>query len=558
MHNVGTVLLLLCAVTFLTVASRRFHVPYPTFMVLAGLAIAIIPGLPYIELDPEIVFLMFLPPLLYGAAWETSWKDFRANIRPISMLACGLIVVTTLSVGWVAHRLIEDLPWAAAFALGAIVSPPDAVAATAVTRSLRVSRRISSILEGESLVNDATGLIAYRMATAAALTGLFSWEESVWRLFLAGGSVILGLLVGNLVARVHQMLDDPLIETTITLLTPFAAYLPAEALGMSGVLATVTTGLYLRRRAAVLFSSATRLHATAVWESLTFLVTGLTFILIGLQLPQVLHALREEPLPRLIGSAVSIFLVTVLVRMLWVYPAAWLPWLLSRRIREQEPRPDHGELLVVGWAGMRGVVSLAAAMSLPVAAPHSVEFPKRDMILFLVFTVILGTLVLQSLTLPWLIRRLKMSGEGQSPHEQEIDARLAALTAATQYLEKSAGHAMRSPLEVEYLRAHFELQASTLVSRMQWEHPEWEQPVVCQTLVFGALHAQRQKIQQLHDAGLLSDELLSKLERDIDLEETRLRSTTVTSQQYPQGGIPLRDSSELCDERPDPFDYDAG
>lgn len=542
MEAVATILVLMCVVTGLSVLSRRWGLPYPTLMVLAGLAIALVPGLPTVTLHPEVVFLIFLPPLLYSAAWQMPWHEFVANRRPILLLALGLVLATTVTVGLVAHLMIPDFPLAAAFALGAIVSPPDAVAATAVARSLRIPRRIVSILEGESLVNDATGLVAYRVAVVSTLTGVFSWNDAfVHFAVVSVGGVAIGFLAGWIVAQVHRRLDDPLIETTLTLLTPYAAYLPAEALHVSGVLAVVTAGLFVRRQSNLLFSSAMRLHAGAVWETTVFLLTGLTFVLIGLELREIRQAAANEPLWLYLSWAIAILLVTIVVRLAWVFPAAILPRMISRRLRENDPPPPMGHLLIIAWTGMRGVVSLAAALALPATLRDGTPFPRRDLILVIAFVVILGTLVAQSLSLPWLIRRLKLDGEGRSRDEQENDARLALLSAAIAYLERVAGSDSRTLEEMAALRQHFEQQAQTVLSQLGWDHPELEmERPVCQNLFVGALAAQRKKLHRLHEESHLDDDLFQKLEREIDLEEARLRSSARVSDTYPTGSIVLR------------------
>lgn len=526
MHEVSTVLVLLTVVTALAIASRRLTVPYPTLMVIAGLCIALVPGLPEVRLSPDVVFLVFLPPLLYAAAWHTPWHEFKANRKAIVMLALGLVLATTVAVGLVAHALIPGLPLAAAFALGAIVSPPDAIAATAIAKNLRIPRRITAILEGESLVNDATGLVAYRVSVVAMLTGAFSWNEAALLFTLAAaGGVLVGLVVGWVIAAVHRQLDDPVIETTITLLTPFIAYLPAESLHASGVLAVVTAGLYVRRQSNTLFSSATRLHAVAVWDSVVFLLNGLTFVLLGLELRDVVKSIGAEPFWLNVSWALVILATTVVVRMAWIFPAALLNNLINRHLHRRDPLPSAKHLFVIGWTGMRGVVSLAAALALPSTLLDGTPFPRRDLILFIVFVVILGTLVGQSLTLPWLIRRLGLAGEGRSSREQETDARLSALSASTHYLERVAGRDAQSRDDVAWLIGHFEQQANAVLARLEWEHPELQSSRPVSTDLFvGALEAQRHRLDHMHRQGLIGDELLLQLEREIDLEETRIRS----------------------------------
>ncbi len=336
---------LLVAMVVLAIMAPRLRIPYPILLVLGGLLIGFVPGLPRFTSNPDIVFLLFLPPLLYSSAWMTSWRDFRANLGPISLLALGLVLLTTLVVAVVAHGLIPGLPWAVAFVLGAIVSPTDAVAATAIAQRLGIPQRLVTILEGESLVNDATGLVAYRFAVAAVVSGVFSpFEAGVQFVVVSVGGIALGLVAGWSLSYVYRWLDNPPLEITVTLVTPFAVYLLGqEVLQVSGVLATVTTGLYLTWRAPTFFSSGTRLQMYAVWETLIFLLNGLVFILMGLQLPAILAVLNSTIVPHshipLAWHAVLISLTVILVRLVWVFLQALLPRLISHRLRERDPYP---------------------------------------------------------------------------------------------------------------------------------------------------------------------------------------------------------------------------
>jgi Na+/H+ antiporter len=357
---------LLVAVSALALLSRKVPVPYPILLVLGGLLLALIPGLPVVRLNPELVFLFFLPPLLYPAAIFTPWRDFRANLRPIALLAVGLVLFTTVSVGFLAHYFIPDFPLAAGFVLGAIISPPDAIAATAIAQHLRIPRRIITVLEGESLVNDATALVAFRFGVAAVVTGVFSLAHATGQFFVVGiGGILIGLLVGIVTFWIQKPIDDPPIEITLSLLTPFAAYLPAEQLGVSGVLAVVTTGLYHGWRLPEFTTSRTRLQAGPVWEMIEFLLNGFIFLLIGLQLPEVLRHLSGRSIPQLVWYAAAISIAVILIRILWVFPATYLPRLLFKSIRRRDPFPPWQHVMLVAWTGMRGVVSLAAALALP-------------------------------------------------------------------------------------------------------------------------------------------------------------------------------------------------
>src|SRR5467141_1802648 len=337
---VETVMGLLAAVAALALLARKVPVPYPILLVLGGLALALIPGLPQTRLDPELVFLVFLPPLLYPAALFTSWRDFRANLRPILLLAVGLVLFTTVAVGFLAHYFIPELPLAAGFVLGAIVSPPDAIAAMAIAEHLRLPHRIVTILEGESLVNDATALVALRFAIVAVSSNSFSIAHAGAQfIVVALGGIAFGLGVGYVTASIQKRIDDAPIEITISLLTPFAAYLPAEQLGLSGVLAVVTTGLYHGWRIPEMTSSRTRLQSGPVWQMIEFVLNGFIFLLIGLQLPEVLRNLSGQPIAPLVGYAAAISLAVILIRILWVFPASYLPRFLFKSIRDRDPYP---------------------------------------------------------------------------------------------------------------------------------------------------------------------------------------------------------------------------
>src|ERR1043165_3259458 len=376
---------LLLAVAVLALVARKLTIPYPILVVIGGLLLGLIPKLPKVRLDPELVFLFVLPPLLFPAALFTSWRDFRANLRPISLLAIGLVLFTTVAVAYLAHYFM-GLPLPAGFVLGAIISPPDAIAATAIAERLSVPRRIVTILEGESLVNDATALVAFRFAVAAVVTGSFSLAHAAGQfVIVAVGGILIGLAVGWLTAWIQKPIDDPPVEITISLLTPFAAYLPAEQLGVSGVLAVVTTGLYHGWRLPEITTSRTRLQAGPVWEMIEFLLNGFIFLLIGLQLPEVLRHLTGRSIPHLVWYAAVISLAVILIRMLWVFPATYLPRWLFKGLRERDPYPDWRHVAVVAWTGMRGVVSLAAALALPLTLANGSPVPRRALAPFLTF-----------------------------------------------------------------------------------------------------------------------------------------------------------------------------
>jgi CPA1 family monovalent cation:H+ antiporter len=525
MDRIWTVFLLFFPVVVLVTFARKSRLPYPIVLVLGGLLIALVPGLPHVTLEPDIVFLLFLPPILYFAAVFTSFKDFRANLRPISLLAFGLVLTTTAAVAAVAHTAVDGLSWPAAFALGAIVSPPDAVSATAITRRLGVPQRVVTILEGESLVNDATAIVAYRMAVAAMVTGTFSLSQAALKfVFVAAGGIAIGLALGWLASLVRKRVDDPPTQITLSLMTPFAAYLPAEALGVSGVLAVVTTGLYIGG-IRLLLSPATRLQARAVWDVIVFLLNGLIFLLIGLQLPAIVRALAEFPLGRLLSYAALVSLTAIVVRIVWVFTATYLPRLLSRRLRERDPYPDWRHVTVVAWAGMRGVVSLAAAFALPFRLSDGSPFPARDMILFLTFGVILATLVGQGLTLPLLLRALGITDVSRAQRE-ERKARLEAARGAIQRLEELAAANGGNAEYLERLRWRYEQRAKRL--GVDSEASERE---ICRLFTgdyeqmrLELIRAERRVVHKLRDEGIIGDEVMLDIDRELDLEESRVET----------------------------------
>jgi monovalent cation/hydrogen antiporter len=525
-------------VAALATLAARLGVPYPILLVLGGLVLGFVPGLPRPELKPDVVFLLFLPPLLYVSAIFTSWRDFRANLRPISLLAVGLVLMTTCVVAAVAHWAV-GLPWAAAFVLGAIVSPTDAIAATAVAQRLGVPRRIVTILEGESLVNDATGIVAYRIAVGAVVAGTFSlWQAGLQFIVGAVGGIAVGLAVGWAIlwARRHVS-EDPSVQNTISLLTPFTAYLLAEEpshyawkellhlpgeFAFSGVLSVVATGLYLGRRGPYVIAAETRLQGYAFWELVTFLLNGLIFALIGLQLRGIVGRLSEYSVGDLLLYAGIISLTVILVRFLWVFPATYVPRWVSRSLRERDPSPSPRAVTVIAWTGMRGVISLAAALALPLTVEGGAPFPGRDLILFLTFSVILATLVVQGLSLPALIRGLGLEDDG-SQEREEIEGRIEVAQAALARIEELVEEDWVREDTAERVRGLYNYRHSRFSARFDGDEDGIEErSAAYQRFMRELLRAQRRTLIQLRNEGRISDEVMHRIEHDLDLEETRL------------------------------------
>jgi Na+/H+ antiporter len=522
---IEAILLLFLAATALAIIARRLGIPYPILLVLGGLAIGFVPGLPRIELEPDIVFLLFLPPILFGAGYFTSIRDFKANLRPIGLLSIGLVLLTTVVVAVVAQALIPGLGWPAAFALGAIVAPPDAVAATAIFQRLGVPRRVVTILGGESLVNDATALVAYRFAIAAATTGVFSLAiAGVSFVLVAVGGVALGLLIGMIAAAVLRRIDDPVFSVVLTFLFPVAAYLPAELFGLSGVLATVAAGIYVGRHAPRSMSSSVRIAGTSAWQVLLFVINGTVFILIGLQLPAVLEGLRGRSALELIGLATAISLTVILVRILWVFPGTYLPRMLSAGIRNREPPPALRNVFLVSWAGMRGVVSLAAALALPRTLGDGRPFPERDLLIFLTFAVILATLVGQGLTLPLVIRGLGIAADTGDASEESL-ARQAAAEAAVNRIEELAAEWPGHLELIDALRTQYIQRASHIEQHREAAADEPERELLEHRLIRAAvIDAEREALLRLRETGGLRDDVFRRVERDLDLEELRMEA----------------------------------
>jgi Na+/H+ antiporter len=521
MQSAHLVLTLLIGVAVLVTIARRLGIAYPIFLVIGGLLLGLVPGTPRVEIDPDLVFLFVLPPLLYIAAFFTPLRSLRANLGTIASLAVGLVIATAFAAAAVAHALIPGIPWTVALALGAIVAPPDEIAATAIAARLAVPRRIVTILEGESLLNDATALTIYSIAVAAAVGGSFKPSTGImtFQLVMLGGSAI-GLAVGWILAHVRARIEDTPVEITISLLTPYAAFLPAQQLGVSGVIATVAAGLYLGRLGSRIMGPDVRLSARAVWETITFLLNGFVFILTGLQVPLLLRAIPTTTAMRLVGIGIVVSLVLVLVRALWIFPTAFLGPLVRG-----EPRPLRllAHSLVLSWAGMRGVVSLAAALALPLTLPGGGPFPAREAVLIVTLTVIVFTLVGQGLTLPWLIRRLRLGADVEL-REEEVNARQQLLEAATQRIDqlypvwpdhRPLLDRMRDTYQHRSEHVERQRDASGFGEEDQEiiEHREIRRTVI---------DSEREALLRLRTEGAIDDDVMRTLERELDLEEHRL------------------------------------
>lgn len=522
-HDALTILAILVAAAALLAAAPTLHVPYPILLVLGGLALAFVPGLPELELNPELVLVGILPPLLYAAAFFTSLREFASNTRPIGLLAVGLVLVTTVSVAALAHEIV-GIGWAPAFVLGAVVSPTDPTAATAIARRLGVPRRLVVVIEGESLVNDGTALVVYRYAVVAVVAGTFSFPHAAAS-FVGSvvGGIAVGLAVGWVIRQVRRRLDNPPAEITIALLSGYFAYLPAEALGVSAVLAAVTTGLYVGWHTPELTNSTVRLQGDAVWQILVFLLNALLFILLGLQLRSILDGVSAYSTGRLVWYGAAVSAAVILTRFAWVFPATYVPRLLFPRIRARDPYPPWQIPAVLAWAGMRGSVSLAAALALPLAIDGGGAFPDRALIIFLTFCVILATLVAQGLTLPLVIRLLGLEDDGIDDR-LEAKARIKAANAALVRLDELVADGGVRDDTAERVRGSYGFRIDRFRSRFDDgdDGKIEERSQSYQRLRRELLEAERQALVELRRRGTINDDVMNRVQRDLDLEAERL------------------------------------
>jgi monovalent cation/hydrogen antiporter len=517
-------LLLLCIVLLATLA-KRFKTPYPIVLVIAGLVISLIPRVPHIELNPDVVFLLFLPPLLFAAAFQTSWRDFRYNISSIALLALGLVGFTVYGVAFATRWILPEFTWRMGLVLGAVVCTTDAIAATSIGRRLGLPSRVTDVIEGESLVNDASGLLALQIAVSIVITGHTpAFHERMGMLFyLIASSVMIGLVLGKLVAILVGKIEDAPVEITISIITPYFAYLAAESVHSSGVLATVACGMYLGHQSSIYFSTRARLQGSAVWETLSFVLNGVVFILIGLQLPYILSQIRNLSVGRLVFIGLLVSTVVIVLRLVWIYPGALVATWIRNHIQHQSvPLPDARYVFIIGWTGMRGVVALAAAISLPKTLADGSPFPERNVIIFITFCVIFVTLVFQGLSLPYFIRRLGLaSALVQDPEEEH--ARYAMIDAALAYLQ-SARESDRdefAPVYDEMIRIqkhHLNLLPGARSLDTGYTPQDY---ALHKELSQNIRALQRAALLNLRNQNKINDDVLRRLEQELDLFELR-------------------------------------
>jgi monovalent cation/hydrogen antiporter len=517
-------LILLVVLAGTALLARRISVAPAILLLLAGIALAFVPGMPILELPPELVLLLVLPPLIYSASVAMSWREFRYNLRPIILLAVGCVIFTAFAVAAATHYLL-GLPWSVGFLLGAIVAPPDAVAPLAVARRLGIPRRICVVLEGEGLANDATALILYRFALAAILSGTFSLSKATGTfVMVVVGEILFGTAVGWLSLRARHWARDPQVEITLSLITPYIAYWVPEHLGGSGVIATVACGLYVSWNGPLLISSATRLQGIFFWDLIIYLIEGLLFLLTGFQMRILYEKSKAFPLDDILIATALVSAIVIVARFAWVYPATYLPRVLSKSLRRRDPSPPWQWAFILSFAGLRGAVSLAAALALPFALSNGDAFPDRDLILFASFGVIFVTLVGLGLTLPAVVRALGVRQAGRvehiAEHESEIAARREALGVALKSLDAITEDRELSDEVVRLLRARHEIRVSQLPESL--DPDRHDVTVAGRELTRELIAEERKFIHTLLRDGKITDETRRRIERDLDLEEASL------------------------------------
>jgi len=516
-------LILLALLAGAALLARRINVAPAILLLLTGIALAFVPGMPSLELPPELVLLVVLPPLIYSASVAMSWREFKHNLRPIILLSVGCVIFTAFAVAAATHYLI-GLPWNVGFLLGAIVAPPDVVAPLAIARKLGMPRRILVILEGEGLANDATALILYRFAVAAISTGMFSLPKAAGTfVVIVAGEMLFGAAVGWLSLRMRHRARDPQVEITLSLITPYIAYWIPEHFGGSGVIATVACGLYMSWNGPLLISSATRLQGIFFWDLVIYLIEGLLFLLTGFQMRSLFEKSKAFPLDDILFATALVAIIVIVARFAWVFPATYLPRLLNQRLRARDPT-SWRTVFVIAFTGVRGAVSLAAALALPLALPGGEDFPYRDLILFVSFGVIFITLVGLGLGLPAVVRWLGVAQAGReehlAEHESEISARREALAAALKSLDAITDDRELSDEVVKLLRARHETRANQLPDSL--DPDKHDVSTTGTALTRELISAERKFIHVLLRDGKITDEIRRRIERDLDLEEASL------------------------------------
>lgn len=528
-HALLYILVLLFAVFLLVMLAKRIRVAYPVFLVIAGLVISIIPGVPQLHLDPELIFLIFLPPLLYEAAWYTSWNDFWKWKRPIALLAFGLVFFTSTIVAYASSSIIPGFTLALGFLLGGIVSPPDAVAAATVLKGMGVPKRLMTILEGESLVNDASSLIVFKFALAAVLTGTFSMQEATGQFFIvAGMGIVIGLAGAHVMYVIHRFLPTtPPIDAALTVMTPYILFLLAEQFHFSGVMAVVSGGLFMSYRSHEVFQTgSTRLNMLGVWTTMIFVMNALVFVLIGLELPEIVAGLGEYSVMDGIKYGLIISAITIILRFLWVYPSAFVPRWLSAKAR-QDPSPGWKGPLVISWAGMRGVVSLATALSIPLLMTDGTAFPHRNLIVFITFVVIFVTLVFQGLTLPFIIRLIKLKEiDNIIPgDEQEAGIQLRLNQLALNIINERYTNEARENELVGFYKTNLEetiANTSQRLESLECDETEQYEIELYHHVLLDIYAQQRKELFKLRKEKYFSDEEIRKAELQLDLNELKI------------------------------------
>jgi monovalent cation/hydrogen antiporter len=529
-YEIQLVLGMLVVAAALVWIAGRVNIPYPVLLILGGAALSLVAPRsdpPLLTLRPDFVFILFLPPLIYFDGMLTSWRDFRANLRPILLLAVGLVIFTVFTLAAIAHWLIPALNWPSAIVLGAVISPTDAIAASAIVVKLNVPKRLVTILEAESLINDVTGLVAYNFAIAAVVTGHFSLPNATLQLaFVAVGGLAVGYVVARIFVWLMPRIENLGVETALSLLIPFIAYLPADWLHVSGVMSALAAGIYVGRKLPVVASPMSRLRLFSVWEAFVFILNAVCFMLIGLQLPGILHRLHDYSGWQLLYYALLVSLGAMAVRFLWVYPATYIPRMISPSLRRRDPAPSWRMIFFLGWTSMRGIVSLAAALAIPlVLSDGTTPFPGRDLIVFITFGVILFTLVVQGLSLPQVIRTLRLPEDNLHQREEQTArletahaaiARLEVLSFTNEELTDAINHVRETYLD--RMRQLAILTGRLPSSMMQSDGNAARHDEVRRI----ALEAERRMLVNLRDKNMINDEVLRRVQTELDLEESRL------------------------------------